>query len=116
MDTVFVEQLTIIGRHGVMSHEWSHEQQFLVDISVKCDLHKGAETDKVEDTINYAWLCKIAREVIEGESMYLVEKLAETIISRILEDTRISEVSVTIRKPSVLPSGVPGVTLTRVRG
>jgi len=115
VNKIFVENLTVVGKHGVMQHEWSHEQQFLVDISIDVDDLFGTITDKIEDTINYVRICTIAREVIEGESVYLVEKLAENIAHKILEDTRITNVIVTIRKPSVLPSGVPGVTISRKR-
>lgn len=113
--TIFIEHLMVAGRHGVMEHERSHEQQFLVDMSVETEELSGITTDKIEDTINYVSLCTIAKEVIEGESVYLVEKLAEDIAQRILKDIRIISVTVTIRKPSVLPSGVPGVTISRKR-
>lgn len=115
MNIIFVKDLVVIGKHGVMQHEWSHEQQFLVDITVEVDELPGTKSDKLEDTIDYAQLCTIAQEIIEGESMYLVEKLAETIVCRILKDKRIAKATITIKKPSVLPSGVPGVTISRER-
>ena len=113
MDKIFVENLVVIGKHGVMKHEWSHEQRFLVDIVTEFDVSVGAKTDDLADTLNYVHLCDIARKTIEGASVYLIEKLAVSIAEQILEDKRVAEVTVTIRKPTVLPSGVPGVTITR---
>lgn len=113
MDKIFVEDLVVIGKHGVMEHEWSHDQKFLVDIIAEFDASKGAKTDKLADTLDYVHLCDIARSTIEGTSVYLIERLATSIARQILEDKRVSEVRVTIRKPTVLPSGVPGVTITR---
>lgn len=113
MDKIFVENLSVIGKHGVMGHEWSHEQRFLIDVIAHFDVSKSAKSDKLSDTLNYAHFCDIAHKTIEGESVYLIEKLATIITERILEDTRILKVEVTIRKPSVLPSGVPGVYIVR---
>ena len=115
MDTVFVEDLEVIGTHGVHEHERKFEQKFMVDIRATFDASAAAVSDKLSDTLDYGSFCRIARETIESEPVYLIEKLALTIINRILEDTRIISVSVTIRKPSVLASGVPGVTITRNR-
>ena len=103
----------VIGKHGVMKHEWSHEQQFLVDIIVDFDTSIGAKTDNLTDTLNYVHLCEIAQNTIKGASVYLVEKLATSIAEQILQDKRVIEVTVTIRKPTVLPSGIPGVTIIR---
>lgn len=115
MDTVFVENLEVIGTHGVLEHERKFEQKFLLDIRATFDASTAAASDKLGDTLDYVNFCRVARETIESAPVYLIEKLALTIINRILEDTRINSVSVTIRKPSVLASGVPGVTITRTR-
>lgn len=115
MDTVFVENLEVVGTHGVLDHERQFEQKFLVDITAHFDASVGATSDKLADTLDYVAFCRIARETIQTKPVYLIEKLALTIANRILEDARITSVSVTIRKPSVLASGVPGVTIKRSR-
>ncbi len=113
MDKIFVENLIVIGKHGVMQHEQSFQQKFLVDITAYFDASKCAQTDKLDDTLNYVYFCDIAKQVIEGKSVYLIEKLASLIANKILEDKRVKRVEVSLRKPSVLPSGVPGVTIIR---
>lgn len=115
MDTVFVENLEIIGTHGVYEHERKFEQKFLVDIHATFDASAAGMSDKLADTLDYGSFCRIARETIQSKPVYLIEKLVLTIVNRILEDVRINSVSVTIRKPSVLASGVPGVTIMRTR-
>lgn len=113
MDTIFVENLQIIGKHGVLGHEWSHEQRFLVDIRVETDTTHAGKTDDLAASINYVELCEIAKRIIQGDSVYLIEKLAGNIAEEILKNPLATHVSVTIRKPSVLPNGVPGVTVVR---
>jgi dihydroneopterin aldolase len=115
MDSVFIEELRLRGKHGVYEHERQSEQEFLVDIRVSFDMRKAAHSDDLADTINYATFAAIAKDVVEKNSFYLIERLGETICERILEDKRIKDVSVTIRKPAALPSGVPGVTIVRQR-
>lgn len=116
MDKIFIENLHITGKHGVLEHERYHEQMFLVDISAEFDARPGAVSDKLSDTLNYATLRDIACDVIENQSVYLIEKLAHMMAERMLKESdRIQSVTITIRKPSIFPTGVPGVTLTRTR-
>ena len=114
-DRVFIEGLRLEGIHGVQEHERRIEQEFILDISATCDTRKAAQSDNIEDAVDYVRFRDIARSVITGSSYYLIETIAELIAKEILTDSRISEVTVTIRKPAVLPSGIPGVSVTRSR-
>lgn len=113
MDTVFLSNFSVLGKHGVMERERRVEQEFVLDISAEVDVRPSAESDKLEDTVDYVRFRDIASDVITRESHYLIEKVAERIAARIMGDRRIKRVSVTIRKPAVLPSGVPGITIVR---
>src|SRR3989338_10196438 len=110
---IFIERLVLKGKHGVSDREREVAQEFQIDISAEADTRASAESDEISDTVNYKDFAEIAREVIEGPSSHLIETLAHRIAKRILEDERIKAVSVTVRKPQVLPSGVPGVTMVR---
>src|SRR3989344_85641 len=110
-DSIFVEGLRLRGKHGVHENERQNQQEFVVDISVKFDTRKAAASDDLADTVDYGTFATIAKDVVEKNSFYLIERLADTICSRILADTRIQEVAVTIRKPAALQNGVPGVTI-----
>ena len=115
MDRVFLNGLSVLGKHGVMERERHVEQEFLLDIEARFDTRAAAESDAIDDTLDYVRFRDIAESVIKGESHYLIERVADRIAARILEDLRIQQVSVTIRKPAVLPSGVPGITVERSR-
>jgi len=115
MDRIFVEGLALRGRHGVNHKEREEEQGFLIDISVQFDTALAVQSDNIADTADYTKFVEIARECVEQRSFYLIERLADTIARRILEDSRVALVSVTIRKPEVLESGTPGVTIIRTR-
>ena len=113
MDHIFIEKLSLKGKHGVHSHEREVEQEFLIDISAKFDTALAARTDKLEDTLDYVRFRDLAMEAVGKNSFFLIERLADTIARRILEDTRIESVSVTVRKPAALESGK---TVGQLRG
>ena len=115
MDTVFLNSLSIQGKHGVMERERNVEQEFILDISADIDTRASAASDKLEDTLDYVRFRDIATDVITNESHYLIERVAERIATRIMEDGRITRLSVTIRKPAVLPNGIPGISIVRTR-
>lgn len=115
MDRVFIEGLSIAGKHGVLEHERRLEQEFVLDISASFDAKPSAASDTIADTVDYIRFRDIARETIQNESHYLIERVAQTIADRILEDQRIGEVTITVRKPAVLASGIPGISITRTR-
>ncbi len=113
MDSVFLHGLSLSGKHGVMPRERKVEQEFILDITAKMDTRAAAASDNLTDTADYVRFRDIAENVIQNESHYLIERVADRIAARILEDTRIREVTVSIRKPAVLPCGVPGITVVR---
>ena len=55
------------------------------------------------------------KEEVETSRAALIERVAETIADRILEDARITRVSIKITKPNLLDNGVPGISITRTR-
>jgi len=115
MDTVFVRDLSVRGTHGVEEHERHTEQEFLIDIDAEFDSAPSAKSDQLKDTVDYMEFVAIATKIIESNSFFLIEKLAEYIAQDILLDPRIGRVTVTVKKPAVLESGVPGISITRTR-
>lgn len=115
MDTVFIQGLAVRGRHGVEPHERTDEQDFIVDIEATCDATKAAASDNLDDAVNYVVFEEIVNRIVGSHSYYLIEKLAETIATELLNEKRIQKIRITIRKPSVLASGVPGITIERTQ-
>jgi|SRR3989344_7651375 len=115
MDSIFVEDVRLLGKHGVDEHERESEQEFVISIHASFDTCKAARSDALVDTIDYNHLVTITKEVVENNSFQLIERLAETICSEILQDKRIQKVATTIRKPAALQNGLPGVTIVRTQ-
>jgi len=115
MDAVFIERVRFRGKHGVSDEERQSEQEFLIDIVASIDLRQAAASDQLSDTADYRRFRDIAREVIEGPSVQLIERLAGLIAERVLKETNVESVTVTVKKTSRLPNGTPGVSVERTR-
>jgi dihydroneopterin aldolase len=105
------------GRHGARVSERERPQEFKVDLEVDCDLSKAGRTDQLDDTIDYTKLRAIAKDVVEGESVHLLEALAARIADRVLDVPNVVAVSVRIAKwpASMLPIEAAAVHINRTR-
>jgi len=115
MDTIFIRNLAIRGKHGVKPEEWVNDQEFVLDITVEFDTRAAAKSDDLNDTIDYDFFRNSAKAVVEGKSFHLIERLADAVAQKVLEDKRIQNVSVTIRKTEMYPDSMPGITVVRTR-
>lgn len=115
MDRVFIRDISLFGRHGVEAQERSTEQEFIIDILAEFDALKAIQSDDLADTVNYVDFHAVAREAVEENSFYLIERLGDRIAQKILDDARVCRVEVTVRKPAALKNGKPGVTIVRSR-
>lgn len=109
--------MTFQGRHGARAAEKEHAQEFKVDLEVECDLQTAAITDQLDDTVDYTKLRAIAREIIEGPSMNLLEALANRIAERTLQIQGVASVSVRVAKrpASMQPIDSAAIHIKRTR-
>lgn len=117
MDRILLQGMSFQGRHGVRPAEREHPQEFKVDVEVDCDLSEPGRTDRVEDTVDYRLVRRVAKEVIEGESQKLLETLAARIAEGVLKLPGVAGVSVQIAKQpeSMQPIGAAAVRINRTR-
>lgn len=108
-DRIEVAGIRAWGRHGVLAEETELGQQFVVDVALHVDTAAAGRSDRLERTVNYAEVARIAREEIEGEPVALVETLAERLAARVLGtigDPLVRRIEVTVHKPAA-PVGLP---------
>lgn len=113
MDYIFIEHFKVHGKHGVMEHERTIEQEFEISATMECDTAKAGQSDDLADALDYAPVRDTIARIVQGNSFYLIEKLGETICQAVLADKRIRSIELTIRKPEVWDNGTPGVRMTR---
>lgn len=114
MDIVFINDLRIETIIGIYDWERKVKQTISLDLEMGTDIRKSAETDTIEDTLNYKAVAKRLISFV-GESEYqLVETLAEKIAEIVLQEFNVPHVKLTVRKPgAVRGSRDVGVVIER---
>ena len=77
-----LEEMEFYAYHGHFKEEQIVGNKFLVNISIETDCSKAAETDELEDALNYVSIYEITKEEMAVKS-YLLENLVGRIINRI---------------------------------
>jgi dihydroneopterin aldolase len=96
----FIEGLEVYGHHGVPLEERVLGQRLLYDVRLSMKDCRGAETDLVEDTIDYTEIIDVITEVTTVESYSLLERLAQVVAETILRKFKLlDEVWVQVSKP-----------------
>jgi dihydroneopterin aldolase len=118
-DRIELRAMRFSGRHGVLPSEAREAQPFEVDVVLELDLGPAAVTDALARTVDYGPVFAIARDVVEGPHVALVETLAEQIAAIVLrEHAAVEAVTVRVRKVAApLPGQLAwaGVEIRRTR-
>ena len=54
METIRIKGLEIFAYHGVNPEEKENGQKFILDIAMQADISRAAQTDDLNETVNYA--------------------------------------------------------------
>ena len=101
-DRLGVYGLRFEGRHGALDGEQDDPQPFEVDVVLHATLAAAADADELEATVDYRTIAELARAVVEGSSVTLIETLAGDIARDVLDATDpglVDAVEVSVRKP-----------------
>ena len=99
---------------GDQPEERENEQRLLVDVALDIDLADAAESDRLDDTVDYSLLVGNIREALEDAQCRLLERAAGVVADVCLSDPRVERVTVGVRKfGSVSGLGSAEVRVTR---
>jgi dihydroneopterin aldolase len=104
-DRIILANLQLEGRHGFYDWEREQPQPFEVDVELEMDLAPAGRSDDLTRTVDYGKVDATVRRIVEGESVRLLETLAESIARDILADFPVDAVTVRVRKPAVQLGG-----------
>lgn len=117
-----INGLEVYAYHGVLPEEKKLGQPFVFDIVLSLSESKAAESDVIEDTVDYADVCDLVIHTATRQSFNLLEKLASETAGAILRRyPAVASVKLKVTKTSPpIPHPVQGVAvsieLTRVSG
>jgi dihydroneopterin aldolase len=105
MDKITLHNMKFFGYHGCEHFEQQKGQGFEADVDIFTDMKKAGNTDCLLDAVNYAEIFEKIKLVMEKERHDLLERVAQRVAERVLEDNRVEAVIVRVRKPGVPLSG-----------
>ena len=102
MDTVFINDLRIETIIGIYDWERKVRQTISLDLEMGTDIRRAAETDSIEDTLNYKAVAKRLIAFVEASEYQLVETLAEKIAAIVLSEFSVPWLRLTVHKPGAV--------------
>ncbi len=113
-DCIELRNIRAWGHHGCTPGERESKQPFDINVVLEIDLSKGADSDALADTVDYALVYGQVVKIVSNTSFNLLEKLASEILADILKDKRIKVAQISLAKPGLLDGATAIVTLERV--
>lgn len=106
MDRVSLKEMKLFGCTGCLPEEKKNGQYFYVSIDMLFKDIRGAVTDELSDTVNYADVYKIAETIVSKSRFDLIEHLAYEIGRTVIASyDSIDAVKVLVRKPDAPVDG-----------
>lgn len=87
---------------GVYDWEREKKQDIIVNIELEFDGTKAAESDQLDDTVDYKTIKQNIIQMVEASSFGLLEKLASEVLKIVLADAKVQSATVRIDKPGAL--------------
>jgi len=85
MGIIRLKNIRVFTNHGCLIEEAKIGSDYRVDLEIKADLRKSADTDELADTVDYVHLNKIVIEEMAIRSK-LLEHVAKRIIVRVFDE------------------------------
>ncbi len=114
MDTIFINDLRVDTIIGVNDWERKTRQTVSIDLELACDCKKAAESDSIDDTLNYKLVSKRVAAFVEDSKFQLVETLAERIGGLLMDEFGCEWLRVRVNKRGALRAATDvGVVIER---
>lgn len=85
MGIIRLTNIRVFTNHGCLIEEAKIGSEYRVDLQIKADLRKSADTDELSDTVDYVHLNRIVVEEMAIRSK-LLEHVAKRIVVRIFNE------------------------------
>jgi FolB domain-containing protein len=102
MDKVIIKNLLARGIIGVNDWERKRPQNILINITMFTDTRRAAQTDNLEDCVNYSTTSKKVMAHAESVNRLTVEALANDLAKICLEEKGVQRVIVRVEKPGAV--------------
>jgi len=117
MDCIYLTGIRAYGYTGYLQEERVLGQWFEVDVKLWLDLSISAQSDAIEDTIDYRSVISLVQGLVKTSKFALVERLAGSIADAILHsEDLVKQVQVILSKPAApIPDFGGKITIELIR-
>ncbi|WP_136680202.1 dihydroneopterin aldolase [Neptunomonas sp. XY-337] len=103
MDIVYIAGLTAETVIGIYDWEREIRQQVTLDLEMGTDIRAAANTEDIDNTLNYKAVSDRLLEFIEASEFLLVETMAEEIATLVMQEFGVSWLRLKLGKPGAIP-------------
>jgi len=119
MGKIKIEEMEFYAFHGHYQEEQIVGNRFLVDLELKTDLRKPAQSDQLRDAVNYQHAYQIVKNEMRRTNSKLLENIGKRILDALFAEMEgIQKATIRIRKLNP-PMGGPirsvGIKMSRKR-
>lgn len=102
MDKVFIKDLLVRGIIGIRDWEREKAQDILINVTVFTDMRRAAESDSINDCVDYSALAKKIQAHAETAERLTVEALANDLARICLAQKGVQKAIVRVEKPGAV--------------
>lgn len=114
MDIIFLHDLTIETIIGIYDWERKEKQSVVLDLDMAADIRAAAQSDAIEDTLDYKAVAKRIIDFVAESEFQLVETMAERVAGIVLTEFGVRWVRLRVnKKGAVRYAGDVGVIIER---
>lgn len=78
MDHIQIKELEVFANHGVLKQENELGQKFVVSVDLTVDTSKAAESDDIEDAVNYVEVAELIHSETKRNTFQLIRAPCRT--------------------------------------
>ena len=112
-DEIRIEQLEISARIGVPEEERVTPQRLTINISFWPYQQTRDLADNIRNAVNYSVVANETKSFVRGQSVNLIETLADQVAAHLLKTFPIQKVTVEVRKFALPDAKYVSATVTR---
>ena len=102
MDIIFLRELQIETVIGIYDWERETKQIVVLDLEMATDIRRAAQTDDIQNALDYKSVSKRIIAFVEESEFFLVETLAERITDIIRNEFQVPWVRLTLNKKGAI--------------
>jgi len=101
-DRILIKDLHLRGIIGINEDEREKKQDILINMAIFADVSTAAQSDDINDTLNYRTITKAIIQYVEEDSAHFTVEALATALARIAIQYGAPRVIVRVEKPGAL--------------